>query len=87
MLSSNHAYRHKEHQPAEAASSTTELAVNMDEVEINGASATSQRWETSCADADDHMEHPSKFIKGVTIALPASITLWAGLLLGLKAIF
>jgi hypothetical protein len=32
-------------------------------------------------------EPTSNFIRGVLIALPLSITLWAGMILGLRAIF
>jgi hypothetical protein len=83
MLSSNNACRRHGSHPAESANPTLELALAEDDAEIKVPSTRDQRWESPCAE----IEHASKFIKGLTIALPASITLWACIILGLKAIF
>lgn len=83
MLSSNNACRRHGSHPAESENPILESVFNEDEAGLKGPSTRDQGWETPCAE----IEHPSNFIKGITIALPASITLWACIILGLKAIF
>jgi len=83
MLRNNSLPRHQDDHPAEAAQPAMSLIFDEDGGKIETPLCRDRRCETPCADP----EHTSKFIKGLVFALPASITFWAGMILGLKAIF
>ena len=83
MFSKNNACRGHDNHSGESVNPASEAVMTEDKGDLGTPSIRGQRWEASCVE----VEHPSKFIKGIIIALPASITLWAGMILGLKAIF
>lgn len=82
MLSQKNTCRRHENPSAESASPACELVFNED-MDASEPLSRGQRCEPRYAGGQE----ASKFIKGITIALPASITLWAGMIMGLKAIF
>lgn len=82
LAQKNSCRRHAPH-PSEAAKHGYELVLAEDDERFGGSAV-----EKSCRESSSAViEHPSKFIKGIIIALPASITLWAGMILGFRAIF
>lgn len=82
MFSQNNACRRREDQPTESVDPTLGLAIAEDDAGFMASTDEDRRWETPHSDD----EEVSNFIIGLTIALPLSISLWAFMIWGLKAI-
>jgi len=83
MLSKKNTRRHVEEVPAETTESGIEMVFSEEEFGCDGLAGSCSHREADYVEPDQ----ASKFMKGLIFALPLSISLWAGMILGLKALF
>ena len=87
MLAHNQNCRHLEDTPTANPAHAVEPAYGLEIADLEEGREEAKTRTYGCAAPGVDPDQASKFIKGLTIALPLSISLWALMIMGIRAIW